>query len=235
MPASPRCSPRCWRKPMRPKRLEVEGFTAFREATVVDFDGADLFAFTGPTGSGKSSLVDAMGFALYGRVHRYGEKLVHPAISSGATEVRVRLDFTIGETLYTAVRVARRTGPARATTKEARLERAGEVLAGDEKGLTAAVESLLGLDFEQYCRCVVLPQGAFAAFLHDTPKGRQDLLTGLLDLGVYREMAQLAGQRANMAAARAAALHDRLDGDLSDATPEALAAGRGRAEGREEV
>src|SRR4051794_36569528 len=223
-PVSRGCSPSCWRSPVRPKRLEVEGFTAFRERAVVDFEDADLFAFTGPTGSGKSSLVDAMGFALFGRVHRYGEKLVHPAISSGSTEARVRLDFTVGVTEYTAVRVARRTGPGRATTKEARLERGGEVVAGDEKGLTAAVESLLGLDFEQYCRCVVLPQGAFAAFLHDTPKGRQDLLTGLLDLGVYREMAQLAGQRANAAAARAAALNDRLEGDLADATREALAA-----------
>src|SRR3954462_10983467 len=97
--------------PMRPNRLELEGFTAFRERTVVEFDGADLFAFRGPTGSGKSSLVDARGFALFGRVHRYGEKLVHAAISSGANEVRVRLDFTVGATEYTAVRVARRTGP----------------------------------------------------------------------------------------------------------------------------
>src|SRR3954452_15149342 len=90
------CSPSCWTSPMRPKRLEVEGFTAFREPTVVDFEGADLFAFTGPTGAGKSSLVDAIGFALFGRVHRYGEKLVHAAISSGSTEARVRLDFSVG-------------------------------------------------------------------------------------------------------------------------------------------
>ena len=39
---------------MRPVRLEMEGFTAFRDPTVVDFDGADLFALTGPTGAGKT-------------------------------------------------------------------------------------------------------------------------------------------------------------------------------------
>ena len=55
---------------MRPERLEVEGFTAFRETVAVDFDGTDLFAFTGPTGSGKSSLIDAMTFALYGSIPR---------------------------------------------------------------------------------------------------------------------------------------------------------------------
>src|SRR4051794_41900879 len=96
--------------PMRPNRLEVEGFTAFRERTVVEFDGADLFAFTGPTGSGKSSLVDAMGFALYGRIHRYGEKLVHAAISQGRNEARVRLDFSAGGAPYTAGRGGRRGG-----------------------------------------------------------------------------------------------------------------------------
>ena len=48
---------------MSPVRLELEGFTAFRDRTVVDFDGADLFALTGPTGSGKSSVIDAMIFA----------------------------------------------------------------------------------------------------------------------------------------------------------------------------
>ena len=51
---------------MRPVRLELEGFTAFRERTVVDFAGVDLFALTGPTGAGKSSVIDAMIFALYG-------------------------------------------------------------------------------------------------------------------------------------------------------------------------
>ena len=58
---------------MRPDRLEVEGFTAFRDKAVVDFNGADLFAFVGPTGSGKSSLVDAILFALYGVVPHRGQ------------------------------------------------------------------------------------------------------------------------------------------------------------------
>src|SRR4051794_36397023 len=196
---------------MRPSRLEIEGFTSFREVAVIDFDGVDVFALVGPTGSGKSSIVDAMGFALFGRVHRYGEKLVHAVISQGRNEARVRFDFTAGGVAYTAVRVVRRTGPGRATTKEARLEREGKVIAGDEKGLTTAVVELLGLDFEQYCRCVVLPQGAFAAFLHDTPKGRQDLLATLVDVRHYRLMGQAAGQRAAAAQARSEVLAYRLE------------------------
>ena len=86
---------------MRPERLEVEGFTAFREPVAVDFDGADLFAFTGPTGSGKSSLIDAMTFALYGSIPRLDKKAVAPVISQGLLQARVRLDFTVGDVGYT--------------------------------------------------------------------------------------------------------------------------------------
>ena len=57
---------------MRPTRIEVEGFSAFRARTEVDLADADLFAFVGPTGAGKSSVIDAMVFALYGSVPRYG-------------------------------------------------------------------------------------------------------------------------------------------------------------------
>ena len=50
---------------MRPVRLDVEGFTSFREKQSIDFSGLDLFAITGATGAGKSSLIDALVFALY--------------------------------------------------------------------------------------------------------------------------------------------------------------------------
>ena len=81
---------------MRPIKLELEGFTAYREFTAVDFAGADLFVLTGPTGSGKSSIIDAITFALYGSVSRYANpNLVHPVISQGKVEAKVRFDFAV--------------------------------------------------------------------------------------------------------------------------------------------
>jgi exonuclease SbcC len=195
---------------MRPERLELEGFTAFREPTVVDFEGAELFAFAGPTGAGKSSLIDAMTFALYGSIPRLDKKAVAPIISQGLLQARVRLDFTVDGVGYTAVRVVRVAGSG-ATTKEARLERDGEVLAGDAKALTAAVTELLGLSFEHFCTCVVLPQGEFAALLHAEPRKRQDMLLALLDLGLYEAMGQAARTRATAAGAQV----DVLDGQLA--------------------
>ena len=165
---------------MRPEALEVDGFTVFREPARVEFTDADLFAFTGPTGAGKSSLIDAMIFALYGSVPRLGERAVAPVISQGRQDARVKLDFALGDERYTAVRVVRRGSAGNASTREARLERGDEVVAGNVRELDAAVERLIGLDFRQFTTCAVLPQGDFARFLHAPPADRQKLLTQLL-------------------------------------------------------
>jgi exonuclease SbcC len=205
---------------MRPRRLEVEGFTAFRGPTVVDFTGADLFALVGPTGAGKTSVIDALTFALYGSVPRLDDRrAVAPVISQNLTEARVRLDFTVGGQEYTAVRVVRATR-AGATTKEARLQRGSEVLAGEAKEVTAAVEAVVGLGFDHFTKCVSLPQGQFAQFLHAEPRKRQDLLVRLLDLGLYERVAGAARQRAALARNRADVVAGQLE-RLEGATPEA--------------
>ncbi len=59
---------------MRPIRLELEGFTSFRQKAELDFSSLELFAITGPTGAGKTSLIDALVYGLYGRTPRIGEK-----------------------------------------------------------------------------------------------------------------------------------------------------------------
>lgn len=220
--------------------MRLEGFTSFREPSQVDFDDADYFALVGPTGSGKSSLIDALAFALYGCVARYDDRrLVAPVISQGRVEARVGLDFMAGGCTYRVVRVVRATGKGKgATTKEARLERLAsaaadavslEVLAGDADAVTAEVTRLLGLRFDHFTKCVVLPQGDFARFLHDKPAARQDLLVELLGLGVYAEVGQRAAQEASAAASTAAAAQQRLDQPpLSEATAAAEAQAQAR-------
>ncbi|HZM41340.1 MAG TPA: SMC family ATPase [Acidimicrobiales bacterium] len=207
---------------MRPVRLEVEGFTVFRDARAVDFAGADLFALVGATGAGKTSVIDAVTFALYGSVPRLDDKrAVAPVISQNLTEARVRLDFTVDGEPHTAVRVVRATRNG-ATTKEARLERRGEVLAGTAKEVTEAVTALLGLTYEHFITCASLPQGQFARFLHDEPRDRQDLLVRLLDLGLYERVAGVARQRAIAARTTAELAAGQLE-RLVGATPEARA------------
>ncbi|MEX1163140.1 MAG: SMC family ATPase [Nitriliruptor sp.] len=220
---------------MRPQRVELEGIGSFRERTELDLAGVDLFALSGPTGAGKTTLlVDAMMLALYGTVPRYDDRrLVAPAITQGANEGRVRLTFSVGSRTFTATRVIRRTKQG-ATTKEARLEEitgGGSVVrAGSADEVSSEVERLLGLSFDQFCRSVVLPQGAFDRFLFAKPAERGDLLLQLLDLRLHDEVGRRARLTATAAAARADAAQRRLDGDLANADPAELARLDERAE-----
>lgn len=213
---------------MRPERLELEGFTAFRRRTVVDFTDADLFALSGPTGAGKSSLIDAIVFALYGTVPRLADRRrVGPVISQGLVEARLGFDFSVGPDRYRAVRVVRATANGSASTKEARLERrladgTTELLAGDADEVSREVQKLLGLTYEHFTTAVVLPQGEFARFLHHKAADRQALLKELLDLGLYDRLQRRAGQHARLAGARAEFAGARL-AELADATDEAAA------------
>ncbi|MCY3821454.1 MAG: SMC family ATPase [Gammaproteobacteria bacterium] len=196
---------------MRPEALELEGFTVFREPTRVDFADADLFAFTGATGAGKSSLIDAMIFALYGSIPRLDERAVAPVISQGRRDARVRLDFALGERRYTVVRVVRRGKGASASTREARLECGDKVIAGNVRELDAEIARLIGLDFRQFTTCAVLPQGDFARFLHARPAERQKLLTQLLGFEVYAAMRQRAHAKVDIGRDRIQVVGQRLE------------------------
>ena len=205
---------------MRPERLELEGFTAFRDRVEIDFAGADLFVLVGPTGSGKSSIIDAITFALYGSIPRLRKGRVEPVISLGAQRARIRFDFSVGEARYSATRVVQRTKTG-ATTNEARLEGGPEEVVGASE-LTIAVEELLGLSYEHFTKSVVLPQGKFASFLLGGSSDRQALLRELLDLGRYARVRDLAVQRAQASEVRAESLRDSL-AKLDAVTPEAVA------------
>ena len=163
---------------MRPVVLDMNGFASFREPARVDFADADFFALVGPTGSGKSTVIDAMTFALYGSVPRWGRKgMVSLALAPTVGRATVRLVFDVEDQRYVVVRELRRGG-ASVHQRAATLERLADprsraepgdptdVLAKDPAGVTDAVGGLLGLSYEDFCQCVVLPQGQFANFLH---------------------------------------------------------------------
>ena len=212
---------------MRPRRLELQGFAAFRESVVIDFDELDLFALVGPTGAGKSTIIDGIIFALYGSVVRYkSTNLVAPVINQLSTEAKVRLDFAIADVDYTATRVVRRTAKG-ASTKEARLEQGETVLAGNARELDTAVEELLGLDFDQFTKTVVLPQGEFARFLTENAESRQGLLRRLLAMERFRAMGSRARERSKEASVKAEALEEQL-GDREPVTKEVVANARRR-------
>ncbi|MFS8479376.1 MAG: SMC family ATPase [Micromonosporaceae bacterium] len=233
---------------MRPLRLDLVGFTVFRDPTTIDFTDADFFALVGPTGAGKSTVLDAICFALYGTVPRWGDRrAVASALAPSTTEARVRLAFESAGARYIATRVVRRDGKGRVATAVAGLqlmpagfdvskldgalstEDLGEVLAGTPAEMDAAVLEAVGLPYEQFTKCVVLPQGEFAEFLHAKPATRQQILVNLLGLHVYERVRERAGALAAAAEAQLAAV-DRLLTDAADCSDEDLAAAAARVD-----
>ncbi|BCJ57698.1 AAA family ATPase [Micromonospora endophytica] len=226
---------------MRPMRLDLAGFTVFRDETTIDFTDADFFALVGPTGSGKSTVLDAICFALYGTVPRWGgTRGLGNALAPSATEARVRLVFESAGARYVATRVVRRDSRGNVKTAGAGLqlmpdgfdvtkldtglspEDLGEVVAGTPAEMDDAVLAAVGLPYEQFTSCVVLPQGQFADFLHARPATRQQILVNLLGLGVYEEVQKRATVRAGQAEAKLEAVDQLLAGlaDTDDATLE---------------
>ena len=222
---------------MRPITLDMDGFASFREPAHVDFSDAEFFALVGPTGSGKSTIIDAMTFALFGSVPRWGRKgMVSLALAPTISRGTVKLVFDVADQRYVVARELRRMG-SQVSQRAASLERLTdprglaqpgdptEVLAKDLSGVTDAVERMLGLSFEDFCQCVVLPQGQFANFLHAKASERQEILLRLLGAEHYRQMMVRANQRASAAGQRAEAIAEALI-TLADATPQAEEAAR---------
>jgi len=209
----------------------MTGFGSFREPARVDFADIDFFALVGPTGAGKSTVIDAMTFALYGTVPRWDDRrtvglALAPTVKTGI----VSLVFDVRARRYIVVRELRRTR-AGVNIHNGRLERLidpaafgspddeTELIAADGK-VNGAVEQLLGLSFDHFCSCVVLPQGDFADFLHAKPSERQKILTRLLGVGLYETIGQRANTEAAAAKQRLSLLDEQI-GRLDTVTPEA--------------
>ncbi|MGO8961129.1 MAG: AAA family ATPase [Streptosporangiaceae bacterium] len=222
---------------MRPLRLLLDGFGTYRHATEIDFADVEFFALVGPTGSGKSTVIDALCFALYGTVPRWGnENAIGFALAPSANSCQVQLVFELAGERYVAARSLVRDKRGQVTTKAARLERLdasvpadaplGEIVQASVEQLAdgaqvkARVQHLLGLSYEHFTQSVLLPQGGFSEFLRATPANRQRLLVELLAFGVYKEIGQRARERADRAKYLCDAAQQARD-QLGEATPEA--------------
>ncbi|MCC6368154.1 MAG: SMC family ATPase [Bryobacterales bacterium] len=208
---------------MRPVKLEMEGFTSFQKRAVIDFEGLDLFAITGPTGAGKSSILDAMLYGLFGCTPRIGEKEISRLVSLGQNTVKVTFEFEAGGKRYKIART-RKTGKA-SVTNILLEEQAGEEwnsVAGNVKEFGERIQSILGLDFDGFTRSVILPQGEFDKFLRGDPKQRTEILKDLLGLRVYERMMRAANERDKELRVKADAFEQQLKTTYADATEENL-------------
>ncbi len=166
---------------MRPLELTLEGFRSYRERVTFDWRGRRLVGIVGPIGSGKSSILDAVSFALYGKTPQV-ESATKSLIHQLAEQSHVELRFQVDGQVWRAVRSLRRKGAsghqlsllADDTPDAATLE-----VVTLEGPMNERIEQLLGMDFKTFCRSVLLAQNRFAEFLKATPTQRDAVLKGV--------------------------------------------------------
>ncbi|WP_407539068.1 SMC family ATPase [Deinococcus radiomollis] len=210
---------------MKPVRLTVQGFMAFRLHQQVDFTGLDLFAIVGPTGSGKSALLDAMTFALFGATPRLGLSGMEALISQNEQGASVSLEFEVRGQLHKVARTRGRKASQNQVVLET-WDAASERWSTQAKGKVAEtnerIVEVLGLDFAAFTRAVLLPQGEFSAFLKGKSSDRQKLLGDLLNLGEVAQMATFARERTKGYSAQLDGIHRLLTGEYEGISAEVL-------------
>lgn len=191
---------------MKIKELYIKNIASIEEATI-NFEeeplaGSDLFLITGPTGSGKTTILDCICLALYDtlpRLNKVGSdsqnkldmsrKDTRQMVRRGAKESIARLRFAAGDgTEYIA---EWRSGTTRNGTMGPKKRSltdlsTGYLLTQGEAG--DKIQELVGLDFSQFCRCTMLAQGEFTAFLKSNEKEKSDILEKITGMDIYSKI-----------------------------------------------
>ncbi|MCC3592472.1 SMC family ATPase [Microcoleus sp. PH2017_28_MFU_U_A] len=184
---------------MRPLELLLEGFTSFRREQRLDFSQLDLFAITGATGAGKSSLLDAMTYALFGTTNRSG-KQVADLVSQGSENLKVQLRFSVGSAQY---RVTRRwrfrpKSPENKVILECWQDGNWETLGTSIVAVQNTIEQILGMDFDTFTRAIILPQGKFDEFIKGDTSKRREILRQLAGFEIFEQMRKEANDLAKL-------------------------------------
>ncbi|NUP59732.1 MAG: SMC family ATPase, partial [Pseudarthrobacter sp.] len=211
---------------MRIHHLKISGFGPFAGTEDIDFDRLSahgLFLLNGPTGAGKTSVLDAICFALYGSVPgaRQDGKRLRSDHAEPAQEPAVTCEFSAQGRRFEVTRSPAWEKPSARgrngfTVQQAKTllrERVGgawveKSARNDEAG--AEIMALLGMDRDQFTRVVMLPQGDFAAFLRSKAADRLDLLQKLFGTQRFETVEQELSRQAAAAREDVSALTAQL-------------------------
>ncbi|MBX4258617.1 exonuclease [Clostridium estertheticum] len=180
---------------MKPVSLKIKGLNSFVEQQTIEFSKLTekgLFGIFGPTASGKSTILDGITIALYGKVSRDTKEFVN----TETNVVEISFDFEIGlgkgRMSYRAERCIKRLKTGNFKTAYARLIEINKgnpdenkVIAEGPRDLEENIISIVGLKVEDFTRSVVLPQGKFNEFLKLSGKDRRDMLERIFALEKY--------------------------------------------------
>ncbi|HDK7154975.1 TPA: AAA family ATPase [Clostridium botulinum] len=177
---------------MKPKKLVIKGLNSFIEKQEIDFEtlvNRGLFGIFGPTGSGKSSILDAITMALYGDIARDSTQFINLDTDSLFVSYEFQIASGAKREDYIVSRTVKRDKKGGYKTTAARLIKntydEEEIIADKPRDIQKNIESIIGLTAEDFTRSVVLPQGKFSEFLKLSGKSRRDMLERIFGLEKY--------------------------------------------------
>ncbi|MDK6274340.1 SMC family ATPase [Pseudoglutamicibacter cumminsii] len=200
---------------MKLHSLTITAFGPFADTQTINFDelaGTGLFLLQGDTGAGKTTILDAVCFALYGKLPgARGELGANPPVRSSyapdSVGASVELEFSIGVHRYRVKRSPSWDRPklrGEGTTLEHAKAYVEQLIDGEwvSRGAKPADvntfldgdQGLLGLSLDQFTRVAMLPQGEFAQFLKSNTNERDQLLSTLFDVSLYENLQRVANE-----------------------------------------
>jgi exonuclease SbcC len=217
---------------MIPQRVKLKGFLCYKDEQEISFDSnATLWMLSGLNGSGKSSIFDAVTFALFGH-HRGGSQHAVELINKHSDGLTVEFDFRLDDRVYRVKRSLRRTarGSPSSTQQIYRYQ------PGDAKNGWVAVEGThykrefeswigdkIGLTYETFTSSVLLLQGKADKLLDSKPEGRRAVLASIVDLERYERLFEKADAKRKELKGKLEGLSDRLAA-LPEVKPEEMTA-----------
>jgi exonuclease SbcC len=191
---------------MKILKVTIRNLNSLKGGHVVEFGNeplasAGLFAITGPTGSGKTTILDAITLALFGKAARYGNApSPEDVMTRGAVDCSAEVTFEVKKGVFVAQwSMARARGKLDGNIQNARrcvMSAVGKIIADQVKEVNGKIEDLLGLDHERFMRSVMLAQGQFAKFLTAKPDERAQLLESLTGSDIYSQIGVMAYEEA---------------------------------------
>jgi exonuclease SbcC len=196
------------------------------DLTHPDYVSSGIFAITGPTGSGKTTILDAVCLALYGQTPRLGRitQTDNQIMSRQTGECSAEVEFETARGRFRCTWSQHRSrrqadGQLQAPRHEIAEAESGAIIESKLKAVAARVEEVTGMDFDRFTRSMLLAQGGFAAFLQARPDERAPILEQITGTGIYSAISIKVHERTAEERGKLAELRAELEG-IQLLTPE---------------